>query len=189
MFNVLLDSLPQEWEGYPVDMAFETGIKISQCLIDEDLDERERIIVALSLMFPKGVNLNGKKADEASAVVDKYVFSFRALNRSGPDGYVFLSADQYDYGASVSFDFGYSYWNADRIYCTGCIKIIEEKCQDLTLPEKSGFFNTMKKTSLLRPFCLNNEVSVFKQDNSFSIFLCSCDMHITAAEHEVNMSH
>lgn len=65
MFNVLLDSLPQEWEGYPVDMAFETGIKISQCLVDEDLDERERLIVALSLMFPEGVNLNGKKADEA----------------------------------------------------------------------------------------------------------------------------
>ena len=65
MFNVLLDSLPQEWEGYPVDMAFETGIKISQCLVDEELDERERLIVALSLMFPEGADINEKKVDEA----------------------------------------------------------------------------------------------------------------------------
>lgn len=65
MFNVLLDALPWEWNGYPVDMNFDTGIKISQALVDEELREEERVSTALWLMFPEGADLDATSATEA----------------------------------------------------------------------------------------------------------------------------
>lgn len=52
MFNILLDSLPHDWNGYEVDMDFQTGIQVSQCLNDPDLSKQEKLITAVSLMFP-----------------------------------------------------------------------------------------------------------------------------------------
>lgn len=52
MFNVLLDPLPQEWEGYPIDPDFQIGIQISQCLEDPLLNDREKICTAAALLFP-----------------------------------------------------------------------------------------------------------------------------------------
>ncbi len=52
MFNVLLDRLPDEWEGYPIDANFRTGIQIMQCLADEEFEESERTEQALSMLFP-----------------------------------------------------------------------------------------------------------------------------------------
>lgn len=52
MWNVLLDPLPYEWNGYPIDADFQTGIQISQCMADEDLSETERFYTAVSLLFP-----------------------------------------------------------------------------------------------------------------------------------------
>ncbi len=51
MFNVLLDKLPTEYKGYPIDSDFQTGIQILQALEDEELTEQEQIGVALSLLF------------------------------------------------------------------------------------------------------------------------------------------
>lgn len=51
MFNVLLDPLPTEYEGFPIDSDFQTGIQIMQVLEDEELTDQERIMVALSLLF------------------------------------------------------------------------------------------------------------------------------------------
>lgn len=53
MFNVLLDPLPYEWNGFKVDMDFQAGIQVSQCLTDEDLTKQERLATAVSLMFPE----------------------------------------------------------------------------------------------------------------------------------------
>lgn len=52
MFNVLLDELPEEWEGYPIDTDFRTGIQIMQCLQDEEFDQYVRIIHSLCMLFP-----------------------------------------------------------------------------------------------------------------------------------------
>lgn len=52
MFNILLDPLPHEWNGYEVDMDFQTGIQVSQCLNDSDLSKQEKLTTAVSLMFP-----------------------------------------------------------------------------------------------------------------------------------------
>lgn len=65
MFNVLLDGLPWEWNGYPVDMNFDTGIKVSQCLTDEELTPEERVKTALYLIFPEGAQLDADSATEA----------------------------------------------------------------------------------------------------------------------------
>lgn len=52
MWNVLLDPLPEEWNGYPIDSDFQTGIQISQCLADEELSQTERFFTAVNLLFP-----------------------------------------------------------------------------------------------------------------------------------------
>ncbi|MCM1327259.1 MAG: bacteriophage Gp15 family protein [Bacteroidales bacterium] len=53
MFNILLDRLPTEYEGFPIDSDFGVGIQILQALEDEELTEQEQIGTALSLLFPQ----------------------------------------------------------------------------------------------------------------------------------------
>ena len=53
MFNVLLDPLPEDWNGYVIDTDFRIGIQISQCLVDDTLNSREKVATALSLLFPE----------------------------------------------------------------------------------------------------------------------------------------
>lgn len=53
MFNVLLDPLPTEYEGFPIDSDFQTGIQIMQVLEDTELSKQEQIGTALSLLFPQ----------------------------------------------------------------------------------------------------------------------------------------
>lgn len=51
MFSVLLDKLPTEYEGFPIDTDFGIGIQIMQALEDEELSQQEQIEAALSLLF------------------------------------------------------------------------------------------------------------------------------------------
>lgn len=51
MFNVLMDKLPVEWNGYPIDADFQIGIMISQCMVDEELSDTERIYTAIDLLY------------------------------------------------------------------------------------------------------------------------------------------
>ena len=51
MFNVLLDPLPTEYKGFPIDTDFGIGIQIMQVLENEDLSQQERTGKALSLLF------------------------------------------------------------------------------------------------------------------------------------------
>lgn len=53
MFNVMLDTLPYEWNGFPIDADFRTGIMINQCLNDDELNEKEQLFTALELLFPE----------------------------------------------------------------------------------------------------------------------------------------
>lgn len=50
--NVMLDSLPEEWNGYPIDADFQTGIQISQCMTDPTLSDTEKFYCAACLLFP-----------------------------------------------------------------------------------------------------------------------------------------
>ena len=67
MFNVLLDPLPYEWNGYKVDMDFQTGIQISQCLTDDELTNAEKLTTAVYLMFPGDYPEDVKEIQEALA--------------------------------------------------------------------------------------------------------------------------
>ncbi len=51
MFNILLDKLPTEYKGFPIDSDFQIGIQIMQVLDNEELSQQERIGTALSLLF------------------------------------------------------------------------------------------------------------------------------------------
>ena len=52
MFNIMLDPLPKEYNGFTIDADFQIGIQIIQILEDEDLSQQERIETSLSLLFP-----------------------------------------------------------------------------------------------------------------------------------------
>lgn len=52
MWNVLLDPLPVEWNGYPIDSDFQIGIQISQCMADDSLSNTERFYIVKKLLFP-----------------------------------------------------------------------------------------------------------------------------------------
>lgn len=51
MFNILLDKLPTEYKGFPIDSDFQIGIQIMQALEDGDLSKQEGQAAALSLLF------------------------------------------------------------------------------------------------------------------------------------------
>lgn len=51
MFNVLLDPLPTDYKGFPIDSDFQIGIQIWQIMEEEELSEQERLGICLSLLF------------------------------------------------------------------------------------------------------------------------------------------
>lgn len=65
MFNIILDALPTTWNEYAVDMDFRTGIQISQCLMDEELSNKEKFLTAVSLMFPDEFPQDYEQIEEA----------------------------------------------------------------------------------------------------------------------------
>lgn len=78
MFNVLLDPLPEDWHGYPIDSDFQTGIMISQCLEDLELNESEKFITAYELLFPD--ENNRPPLDEAESAINWYMNEFNHDN-------------------------------------------------------------------------------------------------------------
>ncbi len=78
MFNVMLDPLPYEWNGYPIDADFQTGIMISQCMADESLSENERFVTAIDLLFP------GEKppVDEALEAITWFMNEYNHDNKT-----------------------------------------------------------------------------------------------------------
>lgn len=54
-YNILLDPLPDHYNGWLIRTDYRIGIQISLCLKDESLTENERIYIALSLLYGNGV--------------------------------------------------------------------------------------------------------------------------------------
>ena len=52
-FNILLDPLPEEWQGYPIDSDFQTGIQIFWILDDNDLLNWEKLAQCREFLFPE----------------------------------------------------------------------------------------------------------------------------------------
>lgn len=51
MFNVMLDKLPEEYKGHPINSDFRIGIQIFQALNDNDLSGMERMYKTYDLLF------------------------------------------------------------------------------------------------------------------------------------------
>lgn len=54
MYNILLDPLPEDYKGWLIRTDYRIGIQIALCLQDADLDEQDRLMVALSLLYGAG---------------------------------------------------------------------------------------------------------------------------------------
>ena len=81
MWNILLDPLPEEWNGYPIDSDFQAGIQISQCLMDESLSETEQFYTARDLLFPD--EENRPSVEETAEALKWYLNEFHHDNNIG----------------------------------------------------------------------------------------------------------
>lgn len=55
MYNIILDRLPTDYEGYLIRTSFRIGIQICLLLKDEEFTEEERLYTALTLLYGNGV--------------------------------------------------------------------------------------------------------------------------------------
>lgn len=76
MFNVMLDPLPCEWNGYPIDSSFRTGIKISMSMTDPELSDVERFYIATYLLFPE----KRPEPHEAAEAIEWFMTEFNHDN-------------------------------------------------------------------------------------------------------------
>lgn len=53
--NAILDGYPEDFEGYLIRTDFRIGMQIVLCLEDEEIEEAERVAIALELLFGKGI--------------------------------------------------------------------------------------------------------------------------------------
>ncbi len=51
MFNVMLDRLPTEYKGYPINSDFRIGVQMFQALSDNGLTDMEKISISCALLF------------------------------------------------------------------------------------------------------------------------------------------
>lgn len=64
MHNVILDGLPNEYEGYLIRTDFRIGIQISEALNDVNLAEPEKMMTAMRLLYGAGMPSDIQLASE-----------------------------------------------------------------------------------------------------------------------------
>lgn len=55
MYNIILDKLPTDYNGFLIRTSFRIGIQICLCLKDEEFTDEEKTLVALNLLYGNGV--------------------------------------------------------------------------------------------------------------------------------------
>ncbi len=55
MYNIMLDGLPTEYEGYLIRTDFRIGMQISEALNDVNLAETEKMATAMRLLYGNGM--------------------------------------------------------------------------------------------------------------------------------------
>lgn len=63
MFNIMLDGLPTEYEGYLIRTDFRIGMQISEALNDVNLADPEKMITAMRLLYGNGIPADTKLAE------------------------------------------------------------------------------------------------------------------------------
>lgn len=55
MYNILLDRLPDNYNGFLIRTDFRIGLQIYACLNDKSLNDQERYLIALKLLYGNGI--------------------------------------------------------------------------------------------------------------------------------------
>lgn len=55
MYNIILDRLPTDYNGYLIRTSFRIGIQICLCLQDDEFDDNEKLGTALFLLYGNGM--------------------------------------------------------------------------------------------------------------------------------------
>ena len=55
MFNILLDRLPSDYNGYLIRTSFRIGIQICLCMEDPDYTDDEKTFTCLNLLYGRGI--------------------------------------------------------------------------------------------------------------------------------------
>lgn len=124
--NILLDSLPTEYEGYHINTDFRVGIKLNILFNDNSEDENDKIDDAIDLLFGSGVPTT---LEDDNVVVD-YNTIFDCINwfMSGgnPDNKKTYESDTTDaenggmFSDDIAYDFeedaGYIYAAFLQVY-------------------------------------------------------------------------
>ena len=55
MYNILLDRLPDNYNGFLIRTDFRIGLQIYTCLNDKSLNNEQRYLIALKLLFGSGI--------------------------------------------------------------------------------------------------------------------------------------
>ena len=76
-FNILLDPLPEEWQGYQIDSDFQTGIQIFWILDDNDLSNWEKLAQCREFLFTEEAP---ETADEIWAAVTWFLNGWNTDN-------------------------------------------------------------------------------------------------------------
>lgn len=64
-FNILLDPLPEEWNGIPIDSDFQIGLQMFWALENDELSEYEKIAAAGNLLFGENMPQSLNEVGEA----------------------------------------------------------------------------------------------------------------------------
>lgn len=62
MYNILLDRLPDNYNGFLIRTDFRIGLQIYACLEDKSLNDEQRYLIALKLLYGNGMPKNIKFA-------------------------------------------------------------------------------------------------------------------------------
>ncbi len=65
MYNVLLDPLPESWQGYRINTDFRIGIQMQQAMEDDSLSAEEKYETCATLLFPDSFPDTAQKIWEA----------------------------------------------------------------------------------------------------------------------------
>lgn len=167
MFNVLLDPLPTEWNGYPIDYDYRTGVLISQCLQDPALTRREQIYTAVCLLFPQEHPASKDAIEAVEWFLSEYDHDNHGSKKDGGnvkvmdfdiDQWRIYSAFRQQYGIDLSivkmhwFIFMGLLLNLDECNFTRVIDIRLKKITDkMGREEKQAIRNAKKVYSLSTP--------------------------------------
>lgn len=67
MINVMLDPLPEEWNGYEVNTSFRIGIQVYIAQYDKDMNDFEKMDVITHLLFDDRDHPYGEELDQCIA--------------------------------------------------------------------------------------------------------------------------